>query len=185
MKKSYFNYFKNCDKILDIGCGDGRVAKLIGKKNKFIGIDKTLTYPPKSNIYTKTIELDIDGKELPFKHTYFDGVLANNIIEHIFNYELLMEEINRVLKTEGKLLVRVPDYRSKNAWNDYTHIRPYTSQSIKALLSDFGFKVEKVEAIGGLPLLAKLFGFKTKNKIIDKIPLFLPALSWKLYAIKK
>jgi len=183
-KKRYIKFFAGSENILDIGCGKGIFPPESISDKKYTGIDINSDNLRMLKGYTNKLEMDVDGEPLPFENNFFDAILANNIVEHIFHYKLFMSELNRVLKKNGKLIVRVPDYRSTNAWNDYTHLKPFTSNSIQRLLIDHGFDIVRIEASGGIKLIARITGYRIKNFIINCIPFFLPALSWVVYAQK-
>jgi len=99
------------DKILDIGCGTGRVTRLISKKaKKVIGIDfsnEMIEIAKEKSKDIKNIEyqkVDIT-KKLPFKNNSFDKITAILVINHIKNANQLFKEIHRVLKKGGTLLI--------------------------------------------------------------------------------
>ena len=50
-----------------------------------------------------------DGARLPFPDRCFDAVIASHSLEHIQNLRGAIEEIGRVVHTEGSLFVAVPD----------------------------------------------------------------------------
>ena len=98
---------KNKDKVLDIGCGTGRVTKLISKKTKkVIGIDfsnEMIQIAKKTLKNAKNIEykkVDI-SKKLPFKDNSFDKVTAILVLNHIKYNKRLFKEIYRILKKDG------------------------------------------------------------------------------------
>ena len=85
------------------------------------------------------VELDYpgyDGKTLPFPEDSQDTVLAAHVLEHIFDYKLILRDWMRVLKVGGFLVVmvphrdlyeRLPDLPSR--WNG-DHKRLYTPASL-------------------------------------------------------
>lgn len=77
---------------------------------------------------------------LPFKDNAFDNILASHILEHIHDLRALKEELLRVMKPGGELMVIVPEYLSPDAWGDDTHCRAFSNQSF---FSDFwpGFQI--------------------------------------------
>ena len=63
--------------------------------------------------YTGDIELGraqhkVDLTNLQFKHSFFDYIIANHVLEHIEEIGLAFEEIRRVLKKTGKLIISFP-----------------------------------------------------------------------------
>lgn len=55
---------------------------------------------------SKTITADLTC--LPFESETFDWVIANHVLEHIFDEKLALSEINRVLKPQGKAILMIP-----------------------------------------------------------------------------
>ncbi|MFH1545490.1 MAG: class I SAM-dependent methyltransferase [archaeon] len=99
-------------KLLDIGCGDGYFTSLI-KENSFLevyGADILEKYSKKlkeNGINFRRI--DLNREVLPFKNSFFDFVVAEEVIEHVFDNERMLEEINRVLKPNGTFICSVPN----------------------------------------------------------------------------
>ena len=80
------------------------------------------------NLVGTDIVADVN-KKLPFKDNYFDEILASDIIEHVDNVPKVIKELHRILKTGGKLKIKVPHYNSPNAYCDPTHKNLFASQS--------------------------------------------------------
>jgi len=49
------------------------------------------------------------NKKFPFKDKYFDIVVCNQVIEHLYNPDNAFEEIRRVLKNDGIAIISVPN----------------------------------------------------------------------------
>ena len=59
----------------------------------------------------------------------FDFVVALHVLEHVSNFLPLMREIHRVLKPEGTLVVKVPEFPCRAAIADPTHVRNFVPES--------------------------------------------------------
>jgi ubiquinone/menaquinone biosynthesis C-methylase UbiE len=122
-----FDYFSNCNKILDIGCGQGPFLDLFPKIS--IGLDMNM----KSLLQAKQKSPVIMGNavSLPFKDESFDGILCSHLIEHLEPHGAynLLYEIGRVLKNDGILILRAPLFNS-HFFDDPTHIRPYPPNAV-------------------------------------------------------
>ena len=98
---------KKLDKVLDLGCGTGRLSIQISKKVKeVVGVDfsKEMLNIAKekskqiSNIYYKYLAIT---KKLPFKDKSFDKILSILVVNHIKRLDKLLKEIYRLLKPRG------------------------------------------------------------------------------------
>jgi len=104
------------DRILDTGCGDGKFTVLIGKACKakeVYGADiseKGVEMARKKGI--KAFRVDVDGESLPFENNYFDAIYAGAIIEHLFDPDHFLDEVYRVLKPNGILVLDTPNLAS-------------------------------------------------------------------------
>lgn len=133
---------ENLGITLDIGCGSGMFALeyLPTHSKRVYGIDvneKFLKYLQK---YQKqnTVFMWANAEELPFTNELFDAVLCTEVLEHFKNDKKAINEIIRVLKKNGYLILSTP--HPPAAYPDKCHLREgYTLDDIKSLLQ--GFKV--------------------------------------------
>jgi methionine biosynthesis protein MetW len=106
------NLFEPCNKVLDIGCGDGWFGKRIKKEFEadVHGVDiSDVALKKARSSGLKVKQHDLDGNKLPYPNNQFDAVLCGDIIEHLFNTEFFIKEIWRVLKKDGFLVLSVPN----------------------------------------------------------------------------
>lgn len=102
----------NCNKILDIGCGDGSFSILLKEAcnaMEVYGIElsgKEVELARKKGV--KCYQLDIDKEDFPFKDNYFDAIFAGEIIEHLYDPDHLLDEVYRVLG-EGIFVLTTPN----------------------------------------------------------------------------
>jgi tRNA (uracil-5-)-methyltransferase TRM9 len=109
--KFLFNdYLKDKDKMLDLGCGNGRYFLMTKDKDvEYIGIDnssKLIEESRKNHPFAKFETAD--ALELPFEDNYFNKVYGIAILHHIPSKELrlkFLNEASRVLKSDGFLIV--------------------------------------------------------------------------------
>lgn len=96
--------------ILDLGCGEGEIAKaLFGKGIIDVGLDNEANMvekAKKSKIYQKVVLGD--ACDLPFPKEKFNFVFSNCVIEHIFELDKVLREVSRVLKKNGLFVFTVP-----------------------------------------------------------------------------
>ncbi len=127
--------------LLDIGCGDGYLmAQLSHVAQKVIGIDSDetairLAYE-KLCPFLNCKPFYASCYELPFSSNHFDVVLLSDVIEHLPSPETCLKEINRVMKSDGTLLISTPKWRPDRMW-DPLHEREYRPRELKNLLKRY------------------------------------------------
>jgi SAM-dependent methyltransferase len=100
--------------------------------------------------------LYFDGNNIPFSENYFDGILCTQVLEHAIDSDGLILECNRVLKSNGKLIVSVPFVQREH--EQPYDFRRFTSFGLVALLKENGFKVTTLtKVLSPIETLATLF----------------------------
>lgn len=127
--------------LLDVGCGTKPYKETFNVAS-YTGLD----IDSQNNREIGIADDFYDGKRFPYQDSLFDSVLCNQVLEHVFNPDEFLTEINRVLKPEGQLLLTVPF-----VWDE--HEQPfdyarYSSFGLHALLEKNGFKVIRHEKLG-------------------------------------
>lgn len=144
--------------LLSLACSTGVIEEKI-KKNlniSVVGIDaatQALKRATKRGLLTRHGDI---SKKLPFKDNFFDFIFAGEVIEHIFDTKAFLNEIHRVLKPGGYVVITTPnlariDDRLKLLFGKtprqtspihthlHLHIRPFTFDSLKKSLMACGF----------------------------------------------
>lgn len=99
------------EKILDVGCGTGNYSIKIGLKGlKIIGVDCSESMLKIARAKAKKLNLDIefilaDAMNLPFKDNFFDACLSVAVVEFFTDQTRGLEEMFRVVRTGGKIVV--------------------------------------------------------------------------------
>ena len=109
--------------VLDLGCGDCYITNVISKKSDVIGADisqKALKLG--KSIYPNLKVLTGSAVSIPLKKNSVDFVTTSKIIEHLTpdDAEKMLEEIKRVLKSGGKLILSTSN--PLNIWEKILHI---------------------------------------------------------------
>ncbi len=103
------NFPENC-KILDVGCGGGEFLTQL-KNNNFSALSATdmdqYFDPSIDNIEFK--KTNFCYEKLPWGDNTFDLITAWEVFEHLENPHFLINELERVLKPGGKLIVSMPN----------------------------------------------------------------------------
>ena len=85
-------------------------------------------------------------KSWPFPDTSFDGVLLVNLLEHLYRYDIALDEAYRVLKVGGTVVGVVPFmFNVHGSPSDYFR---YTKSMLLNTLGDRGFKNVRVTELG-------------------------------------
>lgn len=106
------------DKILDLGCGNGRFFELLKDKDiNYIGVDfseKLIEIARKK--YPKVKFQVADALDLPFPNNYFDKIYSIAVLHHIPSKQFrlqFLKETRRILKPNGLLILTVWDLWQK------------------------------------------------------------------------
>ena len=97
--------------ILEIGCGDGLVSKVLLKRKD--AVDCAIDIDPKevararqTGVYKKV--LTMNAARMSFKANSFRTVFSNGVLEHIKTLPEVLREIERVLQPGGRLIFTCP-----------------------------------------------------------------------------
>jgi ubiquinone/menaquinone biosynthesis C-methylase UbiE len=96
-------------KVLDLGCGDGRIGAAFLKDHDIYGIDfseKAVEEARKKGIKAQVGDV---ASGLPYGDGEFDIVLITHMLEHVFDPLGLLVEAKRVLKPGGSMLCFLPN----------------------------------------------------------------------------
>jgi SAM-dependent methyltransferase len=121
-------------RTLDVGCGTKPYEKYFNC-SEYVGLEIETTL----NRELKKADYFYDGKKFPFGNAEFDSIVTNQVLEHVFNPDEFLDEINRVLKVGGKLLLTVPFVWDEHE-QPYDYAR-YSSFGLKSLLEKCGFEI--------------------------------------------
>lgn len=145
-------YFKSRGgKLLDVCCGRGEHMEIYNNLGfDAYGVDKEYIARNK-NLNVEII--DVDLADLPYPDNFFDFIVMKSAIEHISNIYHLMENLYRVLKPGGKIIILTCDWKTvyKIFYDDVDHKTPFTKDSLHDLLLRYDFKNVNVEFFYHLP----------------------------------
>ncbi len=107
---------KENERILDLGCGWGRVLKPVLDRNAdAVGLDISHNMLALTRQHLRKQEreaplLQGDGTRLPFKDNSFDKVYSLLVLQHLSkaNGKAVFAEVQRILKPGGVAYIRVP-----------------------------------------------------------------------------
>lgn len=145
--------------MLEIGCASGGVLE--GIKNNFPAIKLFGTEPSITPLKTVAQRLpdvtfiQMDGRRIPYINE-FDLIGAFDVLEHIDDDGLVLQQMHRACKNGGKIILTVPQH----AWlwsktdEDAGHKRRYTRLELMHKVSAAGFEVKYVSSFMSLLLPA-------------------------------
>ncbi|MGB5325862.1 MAG: class I SAM-dependent methyltransferase [Pseudomonadales bacterium] len=146
------------DRVLDLGCGEGRhtIGLALLSDVDVVGVD--LDLQDLSVAATRGAEYFdasarchwccADGLRLPFADNSFDKIICSEVLEHIPDYQGMLEEIERILSKDGLLAISVPRrWPEKICWwlsdayhqVDGGHIRIFKARKLRDEIAAFGF----------------------------------------------
>jgi ubiquinone/menaquinone biosynthesis C-methylase UbiE len=103
--------------VLDVGCGAGNLLEKLNAARR-VGIDlsDTLVQRAKEKLRhdPSTEILKGDAEAMPFLPQTFDAAVCSEVIEHVLNPKAVLQEIHRVLKPNGQLVLTFPNEELSN-----------------------------------------------------------------------
>jgi ubiquinone/menaquinone biosynthesis C-methylase UbiE len=163
---------KGALKILDVGCGDGGFVVRFKKFCEVWGLDISRIAVKKAlNAGVNAYVVDVSSQRLPFPDRFFDIVYMGDVIEHLVNPDFAVEEVARIIKTDGYMVLSTPNlaswlnrlillfgmqplfsevstlrqfgrFKGRTAFS-VGHLRLFTYRALKEFLEYYGFKVLK------------------------------------------
>lgn len=140
-------------RILDAGVGLGGLLAPLQNYQRF-GVDVSLGYLSKARqqgIHVTLTKLE----DLPYLDGYFDAVVSCDVLEHVLYLDQAVNQILRVLKPGGILVVRVPNLENLESYLDdaqsytFSHVRQFGLESLRLYFERaFGLKYIEHEYAG-------------------------------------
>lgn len=154
--------------ILDVGSGPGHqvfeISSAVGSDGRVRGIDpaeSALAIASRRCSGLSNVHFELgDVVQLPFDGATFDAVMSSQVFEYLDNVSEGLQEIYRVLRPGGRVLIHDTDWgavlwrssdtermaRVMEVWNRHL-TDPYLPQTLGSKLRDAGFSDIKVEPI--------------------------------------
>lgn len=141
--------------VLDIACGEGYGSFLLSKKAKrVIGVDIAGRVIEKASRKYKEKNLKfIQGSvsDIPLDSGNFDVVVSFETIEHTHEHDAMLDEIRRVLKENGLLIISTPNkrlYSEKDQYVNPFHVKElYEQEFIELISKRFGNIIQLYQSL--------------------------------------
>jgi len=129
--------------ILDVACGEGYGSALMSRRAaRVCGMDLSAeaiahgrsTYADRHNLQL----FEASCTRMPFEAASFDVVVSFETIEHIHAQAEFLDEIKRVLKADGVLILSCPnkaEYSDKRGYTNEFHVKELYRAELEALLA--------------------------------------------------
>lgn len=170
------------DSFLDIGCGDGVFEKFVKEKHpksvcSGIDLSEIAIQTAKSNVPDVEFQVrDVLKEGIPYADNTFDAVIALDVLEHVFQPHILLQEIKRVTKKYA--IIGVPNFSSfpsrvqmlfgrvpENNRPKKGHAYWFTISVLKNLLEENGFVIREIKTnyqLERFPVLGAFFALLTR-----------------------
>lgn len=151
-RRRFITRHKKSGSLLDIGCAAGTfllsMREVDGWHVTGVELSKDV-----AKLARERYDLDVFGgtlEEANFADKQFDVITMWDVLEHVHDPTATLNEISRILKPDGLLLVRVPNLASWDAklfdrhWAGFDaprHLYVFTPQTVEQLLAQTGFDV--------------------------------------------
>ncbi len=162
-------------RVLDIGCGTGQVTlELLKTGHEVTAIDVSQERVNLTNLlikqhgYQDNIAQVASSNNIvdKFGKKQFDNIVCLDVLEHIENDVLALEQIYKSLKSEGYLVLALPAlpwlYGKRDG--ELGHFRRYNKKEIVTKLLNCGFHIRRVRYWNFIGVLPYLFFEKILKK---------------------
>ncbi|MEV5610522.1 methyltransferase domain-containing protein [Streptomyces sp. NPDC052225] len=185
--------------VLDVGCGDGSAAAVATRLlpgHHLIGVDWSQDALRRAaSRVPHVVRGELTDHGLPFRDGAADAVLLSEVIEHLVDPDAALDEIRRVLRPGGHLMLSTPNLA---AWYNRAlllagvqpvfsevslraihgrpgtevvgHLRLYTARALREFVAASGFEVVRVTG-------APFHGVPRPLRPLDRLACAAPALS--------
>jgi ubiquinone/menaquinone biosynthesis C-methylase UbiE len=163
--------------ILNLGCGKGQNIPALQKRGTLYCVDiSSKSLEIAKNKYPQHNYILAKAEDFIMEDNFFDEIYCFDVLEHVDDLDKVLDNIYKMLKTDGILYVEVPFDRSErmllkvnpNYFNEIGHQRIFEFNNIKEYFES-RFKIKKITKSRGIANLYLYLLFKFKIKIEDQM----------------
>lgn len=110
--KSIITNFSECKKlrILDLGSGEGGTSAVLSENNDVVSFDiSKIRLQRFAKSECKSAVICGDALLMPFKDKSFDIIILQDVIEHLYNLERVINNLNKILSDGGIIYLSTPN----------------------------------------------------------------------------
>ena len=164
---------------LELGSGYGHLAWVLAPRSQRyirLDLDPRMFVTLRPDLGQSGVVADMH--HLPFDAATFDTVLANNVLEHLYEPLAGLKEVHRVLRPGGKLVALVPFDALNNRHELPAHHWKIDEAGLRAALTMAGFETGRLEVVslydfgvsGAFPCQMGLVARFEANKTVADAP---------------
>ena len=135
------------ERVLEVGCGGGALLALCEARGAVtVGLDTNRVALRLAQTRQRApAVIHANGLRLPVEDNTFDGVVGQDVLEHVDDGDALMREWHRVLRPGGRVVLATANgsYPDPDLFYDPDHRRIYMQDELSELLVRTGFVVER------------------------------------------
>ncbi len=157
--------------VIDVGCSSGPLVEHLQKAGfrNVHGVDISELAVSMAHRRGMDTVRQMEATKLGFSDSYFDAIVASDIIEHLRDEREALAEWSRVLKPQGKLIVFAPAFEF--LWSEHDvanrHFRRYTGGELRNALLDAGFSVDRL-AYWNSAIFLPAAGVRVAKKLLPR-----------------
>jgi SAM-dependent methyltransferase len=169
-------YCKNFSSFLEIGCGTGYVLSGISKHFRRATLNGTEIFTAGLSFAANRLPsvnlMQMDARKIPYENE-FDVIGAFDVLEHIEQDELVLQQVYSALKPQGLMLLTVPQHPWLwSSSDEYAcHVRRYAALDLHQKIESAGFQIVRstsfVTTLLPAMIISRFFQKKVSNIKFD------------------